>query len=761
MTKRRRFSVKAVAMLLLIATLLTTFPMNVLATAISDLFPNAQDIAPVVILHDGVEKSSVTVAENGKEVLTALASDIHVTSRAWQIRTPDGEQWISIYGKSGETIDVSYALVSSMLDAAGRAYLRHVVKDEDSQEHASAPVEILISHGKAEQTVSNVGGGAAVFARRSLAARSGEEGNEVAPLVSIVINYIFDNGGLAFEPYGASVAKGSSFKVTVTSPSVMGYEPFRRIDVIDDKTGAIVGSDYVSAKTVEIDIASVEENVTINVIYEPAIVEFTVHHHLQDLNDDAYSMQADYRTTGYGLTGSTVPADLEMDIPGFKPLAYDATITIAADGSTVVEIRYDRVYYLVSFDMSGGYGVDPVYTRYGSKIGANPPTRHGYVFDGWELVSYGGNVPTDAQKSACDINGAGKTITLPDANLVYRAKWITQLTTYTMVFWKENINDNGFTYWGYLDGLGAMSGTTVNGADRVSEVADIDDEKYFTYCDVLTDKNVVVEGDGSTVVNVYYTRNRYTITFKATGKCAIEPNHTHTREECYITLCRGTHEHSESCHPEMVCELPVHTAHTDACRICNKEEHTHTNACYCDLTEHTHAKSCWKNVANNSSNVDGAPDDVVDGQIYRKNNKGTSYIYIKGKWYRYSGINASDGAIIDPSCSAKVEHTHSSECYGNCGYSEEHTHNDGCYRDVIHTHSDACYKYSCGVEAHVHTDACYLLNCGIPTNHSHTTNCNSSTRSNTVKIVYKKYQADISDIWPIEDDNGVVYDSGE
>ena len=759
--KRKHLFIKCIAVVLLLATLLPMLPVNAVSIGNSADTPNSKDIATVIVLHDGAEKSSVTLEEGGKETLTALISDVTYTSRAWQIRTPDGEQWVDIYGKSGDTLDVTYALVQSMLDANGRAYLRHVIKEEN-ETYASAPVEIVISHGSFTQVDRSAG----TFAARPVAATpvaattaledGSLEGGD-AQLVSIVINYIFDNGGLAFEPYGASIAKGSSFQATVTSPSVMGYEPFRRIDVYDEN-GAFVGSDYVSAENVVIDMQAVNENVTINVIYEPAIVQFEVHHHLQDLNDDAYSIQADYRTYGYGLTGSRVPTDLQMDIPGFKSLAYDTSITIAADGSTVVEIRYDRVYYLVSFDMAGGYGTDPVYTRYGSRIGANPPIRHGYVFDGWELISYGGETPTDAQKSAYDINGAGRVITLPDANLVYRASWITQLTTYTMVFWKENINDNGFTYWGYLDGIAAMSGTTVSGSDRVKEVSGIDDEAYFTYCDAMTDKDVIVEGDGSTVVNVYYTRNRYAITFKATGKCVIEEKHTHTTEDCYVLFCAGEHIHGEGCSPVLTCPYTQHTAHTDACIKCGLTAHTHTDACYCGQAEHTHDTSCWNSVGTAANNVRNAPSNPKQGQIYKSGNK--YYIYIGTKWYNYSGKNVSSGDIVNTKC-GKTVHEHDDTCK-TCGFDTEHAHTDACYKDVLHTHNeDDCYRYSCGAEEHVHTNACYLLNCGITANHTHSNTCKSSTGTNVVKVVYRKYQQDITNIWPITDGNGVTYNSGE
>ena len=546
--------------------------------------------------------------------------------------------------------------------------------------------------------------------------------------------------------YGASIAKGSDFTATVQSPTVVGYTPYRRL-----------GDDYIEAKTVELNYKNIQEDVIINVVYEPALVDFSIHHHLQNLMDDEYSVNYDLITKSKALTGSVVGDGLaltEEQLPGFKPLAYEK-LTVAADGSTVIEIRYDRNYYLIDFDMNGGYGTEPIYTRYGASVGANEPTRHGYIFDGWELVSYGGNTPTNEQKSKFSLT-SGNTITVPDANLKYRAKWITQQTDYTMVFWKENADNNEYSYWGYLV-LNAMSGELVSGQDLISRVSGIDDEQYFEFNSLKTEKNVLVEGDGSTVVNVYYTRKFYSILFKANAKCTIPENHNHN-DDCYDYICGMEHIHNENCVSSLSCKSEEHTEHTDECIICGKVTHKHGTAdCPCDLTEHTHSTTCWgTKVGNLTTNLNRAPSNPSQGQIYRNSNK--YYIYINGSWYRYSGGNVSNGSIVDPSCKL-TEHTHGNNC--NCNL-EEHSHSNSCYRDIIHTHVESCYTYSCGEIEHTHSNECKRLKCGITTGHTHTSNCNNTSRSNTVKTIYRKYQQSISDLWPVEvKENDKIYNSGE
>ncbi len=737
-----------ISLLLALVMILTSLPITVFSFAVGDSVSEedksssseTKNHSKVVVLHDGAIKNSVAVPEDGKETLAYFVTGIIPTKASWQILAPNTNTWVNISGCNSQTLSVGYALVGSMLNSDGVAYLRASVTSGEETCY-SEPVAITISYKTADESTET---GYAPYLMR--APRLNSDSSDLGTY-TIVINYIFDNGGIAFEPYGASVAKGSDFHKVIESPTVVGYEPYRRID-----------GEYVSAKTVEIDLTNISSNVTINVIYEPAIVDFQVHHHLQDIYDDAYSAEPDFITPGKGLTGSLVVDGLAMtekELPGFKALAYEK-INIAADGSTVVEIRYDRNYYLVTFDMQGGFGVDPVYARFATLVGVNVPTRPGYVFDGWELVSYGGRAPTAAEASQYDINSS--TINIPDANLVYRARWITQLTEYTMVFWKENIEDNGFSYWGFLDGLTAMSGTYVSGADRIGEIGGIDDEDCFTFSSALTDKDVLVEGDGSTIVNVYYTRNRYSITFKGKGLCTIEEKHTHS-DDCYDLVCTKGHVHTAECVPTMTCNVTEHPSHTDSCIICGKTAHTHGTDC-CGYIEHTHTTACFSSVGS-ASTPKNAPTNVEDGYIFsvRSGFRYTYYIYINNAWYVYSGRNVSSGDIIDPSC-GYVNHIHgSSDC--SCAL-EVHTHIDTCYRDTLHVHNaDRCYSYSCGGSSHVHEDGCYVLDCVIPTGHTHTSTCKNSNSTNTVKIANYKYQENLEKMWPVVDDNGKIYNSGE
>ena len=733
---------KALAVVLIAVILVTTVSAVSSIPLVSRLISSKNEEQNPYVMLDGEKVESVLLCEDAKLRLYAI-SPFEESNFNWQIAHPNNNDiWINIDGAGNDKLWLTAALVASMTNSYGESKLRcRVVSGEN--ELFTNPVCVTISYNtEADKTESTISGTPRKY---KMAARNTKQEHIT---YSVVINYIFADSSIAFEPYGATIAAGEDFIDPIESPSIVGYEPFY-----------VVGDEYVSAEYVYPEIYNIQQNVTIDVIYEPAMVDFYIHHHKQDIYDDGYSVTPDEITKSQAPTGTLVGDGLaytEEQWPGFKPLAYER-LEVAADSSTAVEIRYDRKYYLIDFDMNGGYGAEPVYTRFEATVGTNTPIRHGYIFDGWELVSYGGAVPTAEQKSIYDING--KTITVPAANLTYKARWIVGETKYTMVFWAENADDNGYSYWGHLDNISAMSGDIVSARDLIDQVDGIEGEAYFEFNTQKSDKNIIVEGDGSTVVNAYYTRKMYTITFKATGKCSIIEKHQHN-DDCYEAICGRGHTHNENCVSTLVCTTEQHTAHTNDCIICGKQNHIHGGTgCNCNKTEHTHSFDCWENVGSRTNKPSNAPNNPENGYIYYRYNYFNSnyYIYLYGTWYYYNGEDVYTGLIVTPDCN-KSEHTHGVDCACDI---DEHTHSNSCYKDIIHTHGSGCYKYSCGQDEHSHVDACYRLICSQPTNHSHTNTYTNSKQTNTVKLVKEKYGHSLGEIWPITDDNKVTYNSGQ
>lgn len=305
---------------------------------------------------------------------------------------------------------------------------------------------------------------------------------EVKPTYTITIYYRL-NGEDVAQPWTATVPEGDLVNVVINSPTVTGYKP-----VFAD-SGEAAASVVINER--------ITANKTIIVQYLPDTVEFKVKHFQQNVTDDNYTefeTETKQGTTGE-LVGENLAKDNEKEYEGFYSLKY-VNDTIAADGSTVVEIYYDRNYYLLSLDLDGGYGAEPVYARFGASISVANPTKPGYTFTGWEPA-----LPS----------------TMPAENQTLKAQWTpNDAVNYTVVFWYENANDAKYSYAGSVT-QSAPAGTSVSSSDEKNTPFKGQDNKHFTYNGAKVE-TVIVNGDGSTVLNVYFTRNTYTLKFRVQGK---------------------------------------------------------------------------------------------------------------------------------------------------------------------------------------------------------------------------------------------------
>lgn len=359
---------------------------------------------------------------------------------------------------------------------------------------------------------------------------------------TIIINYVFEDGERAANPWSATVATGSTYVQDITSPVVVGYAPDH----------AVVHVDSAAATTY-------------TVTYRPAEVGFTVKLFLQNTTNDDYTLHSSVHKTG--LTNSPVGEGLGEDIEGFTTLLYDTTTKIAADGSTEVKIYYDRNYYLMSFDLDGGYGVEPIYARYGAPVSVGEPTKGGYEFTGW----------TPAIPAA-----------VPASNLTFKANWKAGTSGFTVVFWYENANPEtdgtyGYSVAGTYKPADVTPGTEKKSGDYKDQSFTGRDDKHFTFNDQKVE-TVTIAGDGSTVLNVYFTRNEYTLKFTAGTESVLscgKEEHTHTytgtRKEGGFLGIGATTYYYGGCYPS---GNSSSGGATKGNTICGKAEHEHNWRCY-------------------------------------------------------------------------------------------------------------------------------------------------------------------------------------
>ena len=438
----------------------------------------------------------VDLPVNQKISLTAQAqSAAENDAYQWQIRAAK-DVWANILGSDTQTLELSYPMVASALSEKNTVQIRcRLTSAETGEATFSDAVTVEVTAATAVDTPASADAAAAPVLRSP--AKAAAAANDAYGTYTIIIKYQFADGTQAANPWSATVATGSTYTQDVTSPTVVGYTPDPSVVHVD------------SSKETEY-----------TVTYQPAEVEFTVKHYQQNVADDNYTLLETETKNGY--TESQVGNGLEKNTKtdtkysGFYSLLYDTTTKIAADGSTVVEIYYDRYYYLMNFDLDGGYGVEPIYARYGAPISVGMPTKPGYSFNGWNP-----ELPA----------------TMPAESATHKATWKVGTTSYTVVYWYENANDDGYSYVADQKITDVAPGISVSSDDYKDQnfTSENRDTKHFTYNASKTE-TATVAGDGSTILNVYFTRNTYTLKFRELG-C----------DKWWLI----THTHDDSCYKEI------------------------------------------------------------------------------------------------------------------------------------------------------------------------------------------------------------------
>ncbi|MBR1731756.1 MAG: hypothetical protein IJ725_04935, partial [Ruminococcus sp.] len=327
---------------------------------------------------------------------------------------------------------------------------------------------------------------------------------------TVRINYVYKDGTPAHDPYVATYLTGDDVSLTVTNPNIDGFVPMVLNEGEDDPS-LLPDNGKEEAKST-FDISGIDENVNVTVYYVAGLTPYRVMYYKQNIYDDLYTRDNTVdsaHTERYGRTGSN-PTVLETEnlFEGFTNLFHEPD-AIAADGSTVFRVYYDRNFYTVNFDLGdGGYGVEPVYAKYQSIYHIGEPQRLGYTFLGWiQTVSsdpenhpekadsskgtYGedwyymdssGNVFKDENGNpTVDINGEAvegysTDVTLlnfsdgyvPAENTYYRATWKKGTTSYSIVYWIQNANDDDYSVIAAKDISNVESGTEVSYNDIVN-----------------------------------------------------------------------------------------------------------------------------------------------------------------------------------------------------------------------------------------------------------------------------------------------------
>lgn len=439
--------------------------------------------------------------------------------------------------------------------------------------------------------------------------------------VIVTIKYVYGaNNAPVDSDTVYQIQKGADLSQELSLPVMEGYDAY-----LEDNTENIY-------KTYSVDLTNVTEDKVITFKYWPAKVNYTVIYYWQNAEDDNYTEYDRQSMTGFTGENTTVE---EREYEGFYRLLYEK-VPIASDGSTVIEVYYDRLYYKMIFNLDGGYGVQPIYARYGTPITVSNPTKAGYNFIGWDNITNGSG------------DGSADSIPneVPPYHSEYKAIWEANDTAkVTVVYWGENADDEEYSY--------------------------------------LSDYTQEIYAKPGTVIN-YGTDNLI---------CSLD-THTHGDGNCSYSCNLEAHTHSENCY-QLTCTQESHT-HVDACYDCTYESHSHSKACYSNVGDSSSAgigapsNPVNGTIARRFLSTDGKVI-YIDGTWYRYSGN----VDVGGIETPTCGkAEISHTHTNDCLGCGKAAHTHTNykgSCYMLSCTKTVHSHVADCYSCVQHTHGDNCY----------------------------------------------------------------------
>lgn len=268
-------------------------------------------------------------------------------------------------------------------------------------------------------------------------------------------------------------------------------------------TGAAAGAvdvDAFTTKTVEV---SSTRTVNLYPVFEAKLYVF-----FMDTYERVWQTKEGVSGNTISVSDVTLPLDSEQSVTGWY-------MDSAHSGSAVTEVTlgsedvtlYPKVesgHYLYFSSGEGASYVAPQFVAANSAtVKPGEPTRSGYTFAGW----------SSAKGSAeADFTFGGKLTENKTIYAVWEARPDTQ---YTVIFWKQSVNDSKDAHDSQKTYDYAESVTRTGTSGKTASLEYQDKNKNYTgfQYNGLKSVPVTINGDGTTILNVYYDRKTLTINF--------------------------------------------------------------------------------------------------------------------------------------------------------------------------------------------------------------------------------------------------------
>lgn len=427
--------------------------------------------------------NDVTVKVNAPEGALPAGSTMHVTAVSAKTAKNIASQTASHEVKDAVGVDITFR------DSSGKE--TEPAAAVDVHMYLSSKLEgdnFTVSHkadsGNVSQVSASASAGGASFSESSFSIYviSGE-GEENIP----VATYNFhDANGAVIDTQNVKTGD------TLNKPSSPEKEGYKLVGWSTTKDASTPDFDGFGKVTV-----NKEETINVYPVFQEVHYVF-----FMDGTDDSSRVS----TTKEGVEGGKISTtDVKLPLESTKSVTgwyTDKALTSPAGDTVTLGTKNIKLYpkieeghYLQFASGEGASYIAPqfVAANKGTKKPSDPK-RPGYTFVGWSTEKNG----TTANFNFGD--------TISEDTTVYAVWEAKNDTQYTVIYWWENANDSGYSYHESASKKG-QSGAAVSTSSLAKTY------KGFTLNTDKTKKSVTIAGDGSTIVNIYYTRNTYSIKF--------------------------------------------------------------------------------------------------------------------------------------------------------------------------------------------------------------------------------------------------------
>ena len=304
------------------------------------------------------------------------------------------------------------------------------------------------------------------------------------------ITFKFYNGETLLD---TQVVNGNGQLTAPATPAIEGGRKFLGWYAVDASSGQLEAQefDFSNAYTTY----SGRSEVTVKAKFEAVFYVYFMTVDGQQVHSTAIANAA----KGFKVTPPTDYEPKSKVVTGWTTangVVFTADTVVSAD-TYVYPVTADC--YWVTFNTTGGSMVASCSIKKDDTLDLSdvtPPTRTGYTFKGWSTTADGTNV----------VNSIA-----PTADTTLYAVWEGDNVKYMVVYWGENADDTNYSALATATLTGKVGSTVTLDANTGALPKSVSDRQHFEF---LSSDSATIRADGSSVLNVKFSRNIYTLTFR-------------------------------------------------------------------------------------------------------------------------------------------------------------------------------------------------------------------------------------------------------